>query len=240
MKLTVVGATGRTGNHVLAEGERRGHHITAFTRRPERLNNPSKLAGVIHGDGRDPDAVIAIISAGSRKGPHQSAEVAQVLVTAMAAAGARRLVVTSAYPIVADKPRVPIAFLRLILRAAYADLAQMERIVSASDLDGTIARLNRLLDKPARGRARISTVLLAKPAALTRFSERNFSGPLALGALRQRLRRQPPAIPTQRVIWSSGLRHRRRRPYLSPRTNPDQQGLSACLSPPHRLVAATN
>jgi putative NADH-flavin reductase len=178
MKLTVVGATGRTGNHVLAEGERRGHHITAFTRRPERLNNPSKVAGVIHGDGRNPDAaaaavagadaVIAVISAGSRKGPHQSAEVAQVLVTAMATAGVRRLVVTSAYPIVADRPRVPIAFLRLILRAAYADLAQMERIVSASDLDWTIARLNRLLDKPARGRARISTTLLDKPAAITR------------------------------------------------------------------------
>jgi hypothetical protein len=58
--------------------------------------------------------------------------------------------------------------LRLILRAAYADLAQMERIVSASDLDWTIARLNRLLDKPARGRARISTTLLDKPAAITR------------------------------------------------------------------------
>jgi len=79
MKLTVIGATGRTGRHVVDEALRRGHKVTAFTRRPEALTERSRLDGVVVGDGRDPeavrkavsgaDAVIAIVAAASRKGP---------------------------------------------------------------------------------------------------------------------------------------------------------------------------
>jgi uncharacterized protein YbjT (DUF2867 family) len=178
MKLTVFGSSGRTGSHVLTQGIQRGHRITAFTRRRDAPPCASELAAVVHGDGRDPEAVtravtgaeavIAIVSAAARAGPHQTAEVAEVIVAAMTAAGARRLVITSAYPIVGDRPRIPIAMLRLVLRASYADLAQMEQVVSASDLDWTIARFNRLLDKPPRGEVIISRDLLGKPAGLTR------------------------------------------------------------------------
>jgi putative NADH-flavin reductase len=178
MRITVLGSTSRIGGHILTEGSRRSHQITAFTRRPETLTDTSALAGVVHGDGRDPravatavasaDAVIAIVVAASRKGPHHTAEVSRVIAKAMAEADVRRFVMTSAYPIVGDKPRVPMALLRLALSAPYADLAEMERIVSASDLDWTIARLNRLIDKPARGGVRISRDLLDKPSAITR------------------------------------------------------------------------
>lgn len=178
MRITVFGSTSRTGAHILAEGPGRSHQITAFTRHPEKLTENSALAKIVHGDGRDPkavatavadaDAVIAIVVAASRKGPHQTAEVSRVITEAMADAGVRRFVMTSAYPIVADKPRVPVALLRLMLSAAYADLAEMERIVSASDLNWTVARLNRLIDKPARGGVRISRDLLDKPSSITR------------------------------------------------------------------------
>jgi len=43
--------------------------------------------------------------------------------------------VAVATAIVADKPRAPIALLRLVLSAACADAAEMERIVSARDPD---------------------------------------------------------------------------------------------------------
>ena len=178
MRITVFGSTGRIGRHVLDQGVRRGHEVTAFTRRPQLLTSTEDLAAVVTGDGRDPeavaaavggaDAVIAVVAAASRKGPHHAAAVARVIVDAMAGAGGRRLVVTSPYPIVAKKPRVPIALLRLILAAAYADQAEMERIVSASDLDWTIARLNRLIDRPARGSVRVSADLLDRPSAVTR------------------------------------------------------------------------
>ncbi|MCW2858689.1 MAG: Flavin reductase [Actinoallomurus sp.] len=145
MRLTVFGSTGRTGRQVLAEGNRRGHRITAFTRRPDTIADPSTLAAILSGDGRDPDAVragiagtdavIAIIAAPSRKGPHHIADVARTITGAMSETGVRRLVITSAYPIVGAKPRLPIALLKLVFADAYADGAAMEDLVSTSGLD---------------------------------------------------------------------------------------------------------
>lgn len=178
MNITVFGSTGRTGRHILAEGLRRGHRITAASRRPHLLHDTAALAAVVTGDGRDPhtvrtaitdaDAVIAIIGAASRNGPHHAAAVAKVITKAMSELGVRRLAITSAYPIVAKKPRLAITMLRLALANAYADLADMERIVATSEADWTIVRLNRLTDKPARGRVDISRGLVDKPAAIAR------------------------------------------------------------------------
>lgn len=178
MRLTVFGATGRTGRHVLQQGLRRGHVLTAFTRRPEALADPAALAAVVVGDGRDPpavrravagaDGVIAIIAAAHRGGPHHAAEVTRVITQAMADRGVRRLVVSDPYPIIADRPRLLIWLLRRFLAAAYADALAMERIVTATELDWTIVRLNRLLDMPARGTAKVSRELLDKPSSITR------------------------------------------------------------------------
>ncbi|SIM49020.1 Putative NADH-flavin reductase [Micromonospora cremea] len=178
MRLTIFGSTGRTGRQVLAEGIRRGHRITAFTRRPDTIADPAALAAVVAGDGRDPDAVrtavadadavVAIIAAASRKGPHHVADVARTVTDTMSATGVRRLVVTSVYPIVATKPRLPIALLKLVFADAYADCAAMEDIVSTSSLDWTIARLNRLTDKPPHGTFYTSRALLDRPFAITR------------------------------------------------------------------------
>jgi putative NADH-flavin reductase len=46
MRITVFGATGRTGRYILAEGLRRDHQLTAFTRWPAALVGPSTLAAV--------------------------------------------------------------------------------------------------------------------------------------------------------------------------------------------------
>jgi putative NADH-flavin reductase len=177
MNLTVLGSTGHTGRLLLPQAIQRGHRVTAFTRRPDALEDPSTLRAVVHGDARDPeaagraiagaDAVIAIISARSRSGPHHVAAAAGTIVDAMRRHGVRRLVITSVYPIVAQTPRLPIAVLKAVFAAAYADVAAMERLVSASDLDWTIVRLNRLTNKPPRG-VRTSSELLDKATAVTR------------------------------------------------------------------------
>ena len=72
MKIAVFGATGRIGRHVLEQGLRRGHLMTAFTRRPQELADVQGLQAVVHGDGRDlskvrdavqgQDCIIAILS----------------------------------------------------------------------------------------------------------------------------------------------------------------------------------
>jgi len=148
------------------------------TDHPQQLDLPGETAQVLHEyedvtlefhvalEHRGPDAVV--------HGPwHPGTEVAprfvsRVLTEAMTDLGVRRLVVTSVYPIVADKHRLPIALLRLLFADAYADVSTMEQIVSACDLDWTIVRLNRLTDRPARGGVRVSGGLFDKPSAMSR------------------------------------------------------------------------
>jgi putative NADH-flavin reductase len=129
---------------------------------------------VIEGDARDPvtvqkaiegaDAVIAIISGGGRKDPRQATDAARAIVAGMTRLGVRRLVVTSAYPVLSRRPRL----LVWLLRVPYADVAEEEQIVSASDLDWTIVRLNRLTDGLATGKIHTSRELLAAPRSHTR------------------------------------------------------------------------
>jgi NAD(P)H-binding len=103
-----------------------------------------------------------------RNDPHRLADTARVLTQAMADLGVRRLVVTSAYPIIVEDPPLAMAILRRLLAASYTDGAEMERLVAGSGLDWTIARLNRLTNKPATGRVHTSRGLLAKPRAIAR------------------------------------------------------------------------
>jgi len=173
MRIVVLGATSRTGRWLLAQAQQRGHQIVAFTRRPEALPASPAPAAVIRGDGRDPgaltealagaDAAISLLPGGGRADPHLASAAARALITAMPRAGVDRLVVVSAYPIAGDRPRLPIWVLRRVLATPYADVAQMEQIVTVSDLDWTIARLNRLTSKPATGAITTSTGLLDRP-----------------------------------------------------------------------------
>lgn len=178
MKLTVIGSTSRIGRHVLARGQERGHQITAFTRRPHALEDPDELAAVVEGDARDPvtvrqavtgaDAVLVIINGGTRKEPHLYADCTRVIIRAMSEANVSRLIATSAYPIVATEPRVMLAVLRRLLATCYADVAEMEKAVSASGLAWTIVRLNRLTNAPAAGKVIVSRDLLGKAQPLSR------------------------------------------------------------------------
>jgi NAD(P)H-binding len=86
----------------------------------------------------------------------------------MADLGVRRLVVTSAYPIIVDKPPLAMAVLRRLLATSYADNAAMEQLVSSSGLDWTIVRLNRLTNKAATGAVHTSRGLLERPRAIAR------------------------------------------------------------------------
>ncbi|MEV4075571.1 NAD(P)-dependent oxidoreductase [Nonomuraea fuscirosea] len=156
MKLLVIGATGRTGKHVLTQGVERGHEITAFARRPELLTGHTGLADVRRGDAHDLDAVReavqgqdAVLAAvgGSR--------IASTLITAMRESGVRRVVMTSSRSVPATRPRLAVTLAWLFLRAAYVDLARAEGMLQASLLDWSIARGTMLNDKPPAGRVHI-------------------------------------------------------------------------------------
>ena len=164
MKIGVIGSTGRTGRLVLDEGLRRGHAMTAFTRRPQELAGVLGLAAVVHGDGRNiedirrvvrgQDAVISIVSSEGRATTTMMSDVSRALLVGMSEAGVRRLVAVSVYALQGRRPWIAISLVRWLLRRPYADFARMERIVSASRLDWTIVRPPMLTNGPAKGHVR--------------------------------------------------------------------------------------
>ncbi|MFD2349545.1 NAD(P)-dependent oxidoreductase [Nonomuraea ferruginea] len=105
MRLLVIGATGRTGAHVLEQGVARGHEVTAFTRKPELLKGREGLRAVVTGDATDLPTVReavagqdAVISAVGTSG------IARTLIAAMRETGVRRVVMTSSRSIPATRP----------------------------------------------------------------------------------------------------------------------------------------
>lgn len=57
MKLTIFGATGRTGNRILKKAIKDGHIVTAFTRNPEKLDYEYTNLTIVEGDVLDQDKV---------------------------------------------------------------------------------------------------------------------------------------------------------------------------------------
>src|SRR5438094_8329602 len=100
--IVVIGSTGRTGRLVLDEGLRRGHSMTAFTRRPDGLVGVRGLRTVVQGDGRNlddirravagQDALISIVVSEGRGPTTVMSDVTRAELDAMQEGGGRRLV----------------------------------------------------------------------------------------------------------------------------------------------------
>ncbi|MFI1580098.1 NAD(P)-dependent oxidoreductase [Embleya sp. NPDC020630] len=168
MRLTVLGATGATGGHVLRQAAAAGHKITAVVRAPSRpdfehpnidvvradVTNPAELREAIDGH----DAVLSGIGPRNRKATGIAAAATAAIITAMADTGVRRLVTISAAPvgptpsedsILVRKGLIPI--LRSMLKDVYADLAAMEAELARSDTDWTAMRPPKLTKAAVTG-----------------------------------------------------------------------------------------
>ena len=168
MKLAVFGASGRTGTEVVKQALVAGHQVTAVVRDPARLAVPAgDLLDVVTANVLDPAAITpavtgrdAVISALGPVGRGPSTicrDGTRGIVTAMAAAGARRLVVVSNSGMHTEGDsfftgRIFKPVLIRLLREGYADMRVMEGLVQASGLDWTIVRPPRLTDGPPSGR----------------------------------------------------------------------------------------
>ncbi|CAG7658124.1 NAD(P)-dependent oxidoreductase [Paenibacillus allorhizosphaerae] len=164
MKIAVLGSTGRTGMYVLQRGIRRGDELTAFTRRPQLLENVTGLKNIVAGDAlhvsdlrnalENQDAVIAIV--GDRRLP-VAAEITGNLIQAMYESSVCRLVCVSSYLLGSTRPRVITPFFQWLLRHSLADRFAADQLIIASKTDWTIVRATRLHDKPATGNVRLQT-----------------------------------------------------------------------------------
>lgn len=174
MKLTIFGATGGIGAELLRQALAQGHEVTVAVRNPAKLAPGLNGTRVVTADlDRSEPRILEAAVAGadavlSGLGPRPMAKAGvaeygtRAIVGAMRATGVRRIVVVSAAPISTvpspGRPHPPsrdpgegflmrnlvTPFFKAVLRGRYADLARMEDLLRASDLEWTIFRPPRL------------------------------------------------------------------------------------------------
>jgi len=167
MKLTIFGATGRTGHLLVEQALAAGHEVTAFVRTPAKLGQTNDRLRVVQGDLTNAaqieaaihgaDAVLSVLGPSNNQAPCEISRGMDLILAAMQKTGVRRLVI-SAGAGVHDPQDRPGAFdkaigvlLKLTARNVYEDMVQAVAKVRASDLDWTIVRVPMLTDDPAKG-----------------------------------------------------------------------------------------
>jgi putative NADH-flavin reductase len=184
MRVTIFGATGGIGGELLQQSLAAGHEVTVAVRNPSRLAANLNGTRVITTNLETPDpralesAVAGSDAVLSGVGPRPMAQAGvaehgtRAIVAAMQATGVRRILVVSAAPISTmpspGRPHPPshdpgegflmqhlgTPIFRTVLRERYRDLALMEDVLRASDLDWTIFRPPRLTNGQLTGRYR--------------------------------------------------------------------------------------
>jgi putative NADH-flavin reductase len=186
VKITVFGATGGVGQEIVKQGLARGNAITAVVRDANRLpltdpalrvvtvpalDDPSTLMSAIRGS----EAVLSAVGPHGRKAGPVVAPSTRAIVAAMDFCSTSRFVGVSASP-VGPTPKgegllnryVLAPVVKAVLRNVYADLGEMEALLQRGDIDWTVVRPPRLVDKPLTGEYR--TVIGANVARGSRIS----------------------------------------------------------------------
>ena len=179
MRLAVLGATGRTGVPLVRQALDAGHDVKGLVRSEEKARellpvDDGRLELVV-GDLRELDVVTRLVTGadavvdttgppfrGAQEGLRT--EGAQVLVQALRDAGVRRLVgLTGAgVPQPQDTPGLPDKAFRLVMAKVFPKIMKdslgYTEAVRSSDLDWTVVRAPRLVDKPGRGLDQVTVV----------------------------------------------------------------------------------
>ena len=166
MKIALFGATGGTGQQVLAQALEQGHDIKALARNPATLQTAPGRLTVIVGDVLNPaqvadcvqgtDAVICVLGTRPGGAPIEALGTA-VILGAMQAQGVRRLIAVTSMGVGDSKDQVPLFFkvlMQLALKKVMAAKEEQERLIRASGLDWTIVRPGGLTDGPKTGNYR--------------------------------------------------------------------------------------
>jgi putative NADH-flavin reductase len=163
MRILVLGATGRTGRHLLDLGLARGHQLTALVRSPHKIARREGALSVLKGDPQDAgqiagalaghDALLSALGPSARDSFRPSAllsECAAASMEALTRAGVDRFAVVSSALLFPDE-RLSFRFFRWLLQHHLRDCAAMEDAVRASRSSYTIARPPRLVDTGEEG-----------------------------------------------------------------------------------------
>jgi len=172
-RVLVVGATGGSGRAVIEELLRAGHHVTAFSRHAEKLDQTSARLTTVNGDAMNPDDVdravrghdavivtlgiaenplkVRLFGAGNTPNDVRSTGTRNVI-AAMRRHGVRRLVVQTSFGVGETRDNLgwlDRAFFSLLLKPQIADTELQEVDVRGSELDWVLAQPVHLTDDDA-------------------------------------------------------------------------------------------
>jgi putative NADH-flavin reductase len=165
MKILILGATGRTGQHLVLQSLEKNYEVTALARDPSKINIKHPGLTVIKGNVLDKelltrilenkDAVLSSIGAGnSLRSRDLIANAAEILIPAMEEKGISRLIFLSAFGVgdsFAQASFIQKLIFRLPLKNIYTDKEKGEKIIRNSDLSWTLVYPVLLTDKPGTG-----------------------------------------------------------------------------------------
>ncbi len=163
MKLTIFGATGGTGQHLVRKALARGHQVVAFARKPSKLDFQHSDLSLVEGDVRDPkqvafavrdaDAVINAIGPTPGSPDDLMQKAAENIISGMNEHGAKRLIWSTGAGVETpeDQPtfmhKAISVLLKLVAKDVLENSSRGAEIVRESSLDWTIARAPMLTNE---------------------------------------------------------------------------------------------
>lgn len=170
MKLTIFGATGKTGKYLVELALQQDYQVTAFTRSPEKLTMENPDLSFVTGDVQNLEPVLAAVNGAdavlSVLGPTENKPTFAVtrgtknILEAMQSHNINRLIISAGAGVgdPEDEPkfvnRIINWILMLTARWVYEDMVQTVEAVRASDLDWTVVRVPMLVDGEPTGEIR--------------------------------------------------------------------------------------
>jgi putative NADH-flavin reductase len=169
MKLSLFGATGPTGKHLIEEALKQGYNLSIYTRDARKLDAFAGRAEIVVGDLQNreaiakcvqgADAVISALGPNSLKvqGDRPIMHGLSHIIDAMKQSHVRRLIQISTAAYRDPKDRIDLKahsvalLFRLIARKAYEDIKATGALIAKSNLDWTLVRIPYLKDGPAEG-----------------------------------------------------------------------------------------
>lgn len=188
MKVLVLGATGRTGQHIVEQGLAKGHQITALVRDPSKVaaregltliqGTPTDAQDLANAANGAEAIVVALNNPRTSDAPWSKPVTTEKILTKvaqnLAALGKKRVVFLSAIS-VGDSFKDTAWFMRVMIKRtnlsyAYADHNSAEQVFRASDTDWTLVRAMGLSNSDKEKTLVVGTATDPKPGMMVRRS----------------------------------------------------------------------
>ncbi len=174
MRVTIFGATGKTGKILVEQALAAGHQVVAFARTPSKLEVQNPNLQIVQGDisNRDAiaraiagaDAVISVLGPTSNNAELAVSNGTKNILAAMQQENVKRLILSTGAGVgdMADQPKAIdklfVAVLKLVNKNVLQDMVNSVDMVRASDRAWTIVRVPMLTDDAPTGNLRVGAV----------------------------------------------------------------------------------